>query len=61
MTLNQHIPLKTGAKSDAKGPDTIFGEAMHSNIALNADSLIFNSKKKSLFMFSPTHIVARLS
>lgn len=58
MTLNQHIPLKTGAKSDAKGPDTIFGEAMHSNIALNADSLIFNSKKKSLFMFSPTHIVA---
>ena len=58
ITTNEHTPLKTGAKSDAKGPDTMFGEKKLSNIVLSADSLIFNSKKKSLFMFSPTHIVA---
>ena len=29
---------------------------MHSNIVLNADSLIFNAKKKKINMFAPTQI-----
>ena len=36
----------------------MFGSKKLSNIVLNADSLILNTKKKSLFMFSPMHIVA---
>ena len=56
MTLNEHVPLKTGFKSLAKGPNTIFNQPMHSNIVLNADSLIFNAKKKKINMFAPTQI-----
>ena len=57
ITTNEHNPLKTGAKSDAKGPDTMFNESLHSNIILNADSLIFNAKKKKINMFAAEHIV----
>ena len=39
----------------------MFGRKKISNIVLSADSVIFNSKKKSLFMFSPTHIVVHLN
>ena len=56
ITTNEHVPLKTGFKSLAKGPKTTFNQAMHSNIVLNADSLIFNAKKKKINMFAPTQI-----
>lgn len=56
MTTNEHHRLKTGFKSLAKGPDTMFNQEAHSNIVLNADSLIFNAKKKKINMFAPTQI-----
>mgnify|MGYP003133807068 CR=1 FL=1 len=58
ITTAEHIPLVASAKSKDKtvkttGPGS---NMIHSNIILNADSLIFNSRKTKISLFSNTNI-----